>query len=141
MKRYLVVANQTLGGRHLLDTLRERCQAGPCQVHILVPASVDPRSWSSHDNVSDHLAARRRLDTALARCEGLGAEVTGEVGDYRVLDAIGDALRQGSYDEIVLSTLPPGLSRWLGMDLVRRVERSVRIPVTHVIGTAEPAAH
>ena len=77
--------------------------------------------------------AKERLDDALRRLGSLGAEsVTGEVGDERPLDAIRDAVRESNYDEIVLSTLPPGISRWLRMDLPHRVERSFDIPVVHV---------
>ena len=61
----------------------------------------------------------------------------GEVGDESPLAAIKDVLREKEFDEIIVSTLPPGISRWLGQDLVSRVERSFAIPVTHVIGDAE----
>jgi hypothetical protein len=62
----------------------------------------------------------------------------GEVGDERPLDAIRDALREGSYDGIILSTLPAGVSRWIGMDLPHRAERTFSLPVTHVIAESEP---
>lgn len=137
MTRYLVVANQTLGGEHLLERLRACVAEGPCAFHVLVPASADPTEWM-HDEVSDRLLARRRLEEALERFGDLDAEVTGEVGDHRPVDAIHDALRREAFDGIILSTLPAGVSRWLRLDTVSRVERAVDLPVTHVV--AEDAA-
>ena len=133
MKRYLVVANQTLGGDHLLELLRERIAEGPCEVHTLVPATVDQTHWTS-DEETDRDLARRRLDIALHRFADLGVDATGEVGDHLVVDAILDVLRREHFDEVILSTLPVSVSRWLRLDIVSRVERAVDVPVTHVIG-------
>jgi hypothetical protein len=83
--------------------------------------------------------ARQRLDEALARFGAMGAEADGEVGDANPLEAVGDTLRDGKFDEIILSTLPPGASRWLKQDLPHRVERSFELPVTHIVGEPEPA--
>jgi hypothetical protein len=69
------------------------------------------------------------------RVSGLGVEVEGEVGDGNPMLAIGDAIRdRGPFDEIILSTLPPGLSKWLRLDLPHRVASSFAIPMTHVVG-------
>ena len=133
MKRYLIVANQTLGGDHLMDLLRERVEAGPCTLHTLVPATVDHTDWTS-DEESDRELAQRRLDLALDRFGRFDVEVTGEVGDHLVVDSLLDVLRRERFDEVILSTLPPGISRWLRLDLISRVERAVDVPVTHVIG-------
>ena len=133
MKRYLVVANQTLGGDHLLELLRERVAQGPCAIHTLVPATVDQTHWTS-DEDTDRALAQRRLSVALERFADLDADVTGEVGDHLVVDGILDVLRREHIDEVVLSTLPSGVSRWLRLDLVSRVERAVDVPVTHVVG-------
>lgn len=132
MQRYLVVANQTLGGEHLMERLRASVAAGPCRLHVLVPASTDPNMWT-HEQAHARAAAAERLETALERFRALGVEVSGEVGDVRPLDAILDVLAREPFDEVILSTLPPGISRWLRMDLVRRVERAVDIPVTHLV--------
>lgn len=65
----------------------------------------------------------------------------GEVGDPRPLQAIDDVLLRGErFDGIVLSTLPPGISRWLRLDLPHRVEAQLGLPVTHLVGEPEPAA-
>ena len=139
MRQYLVVANQTLGGAHLLSALQQRAAAGPCHIHVLVPAGPDPHGWSS-DEAGDTAAAQRRLDAAMESMRSLGAEVSGEIGDPRPVDAVSDALRAGSYDEIILSTLPVGVSRWLRMDLLHRLSRAVDdVPITHIAAEHEPA--
>jgi hypothetical protein len=134
MRRYLVVANQTLGGDHLLSLLRELGDE-PSTFRVLVPASPPgDHLWTEAEAIA---LARRRLDVALERFRKLGIEVTGEVGDGRPLQAIDDALSRESFDEIVLSTLPPRLSRWLKLDLVHRVESAYGLPVRHVIAPPE----
>jgi hypothetical protein len=136
VRRYLVVANQTLGGEHLTDAVRDRLAAGDCTFHILVPATspADHAVWTEGEAVA---VARQRLERALFRFRELRAEADGEVGDPSPLEAIQDALRDERFDEIILSTLPPGISRWLGQDLNHRVERSVDVPLIHVVGEPE----
>jgi GABA permease len=134
MRRYLVVANQTLGGGHLLALLRELAEE-PSTFHVLVPASppVD-HTWTDAQAI---VIARTRLETALERFRAVGIEATGEVGDGRPLQAIDDALARDSFDAIVLSTLPPRLSKWLRLDLVHRVQTSFGLPVHHVVSHRE----
>jgi GABA permease len=139
MPRYLVVANRTLGGEHLLAKVRECLVAGPGEFHVLVPASHPARDFTWTEG-SDRAAAEERLAEALARFRAAGATVTGEVGDAQPLDAIGDVLRREKFDEIILSTLPPGVSRWLGQDLPHRVERQFKLPTHHVVAAAEVTA-
>ena len=136
MRRYLVVANQTLGGSHLIDKVRETLAAGPCAFHVLVPATPPGHfaTWTEGEALA---VAQERLDTALTRFKELGAEAAGEVGDPDPLQAIADAMRERPFDEIILSTLPPGASRWLRQDLPHRVERSFSVPVTHVVAEVE----
>ena len=136
MKDYLVVANQTLGGDHLLDELRRRVAQGPCRIHVVVPANLS-EGWTTTE-AEARAAARERLNQAVERFSELGVEVDGRVGDERPLDAMRDALREVSCDEIILSTLPAGVSRWLGMDLVSRASRTFPVPVTHVEATEVP---
>lgn len=137
MRSYLIVANLTLCEPHLLETVRDRMDAGACKFHVLVPASPDPTSGVIWTEADTRAAARERLDKMLAVLEDAGCQAIGEVGDIRAIDATLDALRQADYDEIIVSTLPPGVSRWLKLDLVSRLERAVDVPVTHVV--AEPA--
>ena len=133
MRRYLVVANQTLVGEHLVKEVRTRLASGRCQFHVLVPAThpEDHAVWTEGEAQG---IARRNLARALDLFRKVGASADGEVGDENPLTAIRDVLREQEFDEIILSTLPPGLSRWLGQDLVSRVDRAFAIPVTHVVG-------
>ncbi|MGH9224790.1 MAG: hypothetical protein ACRD2W_13670 [Acidimicrobiales bacterium] len=138
MRRYLIVANQTLGGQPLADKVRELMAGGPCRFHVVVPATHPHHhiTWTEGEAVA---IARHRLDEALERLRALGADVDGNVGDGRPVDAVGDAIRAGPsgepYHAILLSTLPPGLSRWLNQDLPHRLERAFELPVIHVTAT------
>jgi hypothetical protein len=67
------------------------------------------------------------------------AAVTGEVGDISPVRAIADALLAAEFDEIILSTLPPGPSRWLRQDVVHRVRRTFAVPCTHIVADPDPA--
>lgn len=133
MRHYLIVANQTLLGDPLLARVTECMAAGPCDFHVVVPAThapgrpvqVEARDWAF---------AARRLRDGLERFRALGAEVEGEVGDSRPLDAIRDVmLHAPPFDAIILSTLAPGLSRWLHQDLPRRIHRAFELPTITVM--------
>jgi GABA permease len=134
VRRYLVVANQTLGGVDLLSLLRELA-GQPSSFHVLVPATP-PRDhlWTEGEA---RTIARRRLDDALERFRSVGLQASGEVGDERPLQAIDDVLADREFDEIVLSTFPPGMSRWLRLDLPHRVRAAYGLPVRHVIAARE----
>jgi GABA permease len=134
--RYLVVANETLAGGNLLSRLRQLGAGESCRLHVLVPATAPPdHVWTEGETID---VAQRRLDTALDRFRELDAEVDGEVGDARPLQAIADVFERGeAFDGIVLSTLPPNLSRWLKLDLPHRVESTFGLPVIHVVGSRE----
>lgn len=139
MRRYLVVANQTLLGDPLLDRVRECIAAGPCRFHLVVPATHAPGRAGQYEG-RDHAFAAARLNDGLARFRALGIEVEGEVGDARAMDAIRDALRlAGPFDEIILSTLPPGLSRWLRQDLPHRIARTFELRTSTVVMTKAAA--
>jgi hypothetical protein len=133
-RRYLVVANQTLGGAHLLSLLRELAEQ-PSSFHVLVPATP-PRDhlWTEGEA---RTIAHRRLDDALERFRSVGIEATGEIGDERPLQALDDVLEREAFDEIVLSTFPPGMSRWLRLDLPHRIQATYQLPVRHVIAARE----
>lgn len=137
MRRYLVVANQTLGGVHLLSLLRELAEQ-PSSFHVLVPATP-PRDhlWTEGEA---RTIAHRRLDDALERFRSVGIEATGEVGDEHPLQAISEALEGEDFDEIVISTFPPGMSKWLRLDLLHRVAATYRLPVRHVIAPRDRVA-
>jgi hypothetical protein len=138
-QHYLVVANQTLNSSHLLQAVVTLVGDEPAHVHLLVPATParDQLTWTEGEANS---IAQRRLQRALELYRCLPGMVDGEVGDGNPLHAVRDQLDAGKhFDLIVVSTLPPGLSRWLRQDLARRIQRSCGLPVQHVVAPA-PAA-
>ena len=138
MARYLIVANQTLAADQLMDRVRQICSEGPCSFHVVVPAT-HTRDHAFYTEGASHAVAEKRLEAALERFRAIGAEADGEVGDQSPFLAVRDCiLADGSYDGVILSTLPPGVSRWLKQDLPHRLERTFGLPVTHLTGTYEP---
>lgn len=131
MRRYLVVANQTLAGHQLLDWVRGCREVEPCWFYVVVPATVTQQGTTMAVSEARALA-RRRLAGAIARLEAEGASVGGEVGDASPLRAVLHVLRRARFDEIVLSTLPAE-SRWLAEDLPSRVGLVTGLPVTHLV--------
>src|SRR5258708_4207112 len=93
-------------------------------------------AWSEG---SAHAATKVRMTEAMDRLRDAGLKVTGSVGDANPVAAVSDAvLASSNYDEIIVSTLPPGISHWLGQDVPRRVAHEhPRIAVVHVV--SEPA--
>lgn len=136
MRHVLIVANLTLAGEQLWEAVQERLDLGPCRFSVLVPASHPPFSgtWTAEEMRQE---AAERLERALTRLHELGAHADGRVGDSRVIDATFDAIRETRYDEIIVSTLPPGVSRWLKLDVISRLRRVATVPVTHVVGELE----
>lgn len=136
MKKTLIVANQTLGGQALSDLVRDGSDEN-ATFHVLVPATpAGDHSVPDDDAIA---VAQIRLGQALLRFEQVGAQVTGEVAVHEPLDAIEQALDANSYDGIIISTLPPGASRWLHLDLPRRVGRKFDLPVVTVEAAADAA--
>jgi hypothetical protein len=128
----LVVAHQTAATSALLDAVRARARRGPVTFHLVVPRNphgmhkvVDPQDTGDDE-------ANEVLEQALPKLSAAaGAAVTGSLGDAEPLSAIQDAINLGSYDEIIISTLPRRVSRWLKLDLVSKT-RGLGLPVTHV---------
>ncbi len=128
----LVVAHQTAATPALLDAVRERARSSPAVFHLVVPHQAHGihKLSGSHDDAGDE--AQQVLDTALPKLsEAAGTRVSGSLGDSEPLSAIQDAVNLGDYDEIIISTLPARLSRWLKLDLVSKT-RALGLPVTHV---------
>lgn len=131
MRSYLIVANQTLASRSLADAIADRMADGPVRTHVVVPLSrIGGRlTW---DEEASRMAAQDRLDAVLARLRALGAEADGEVGDPDPVMAVRDAVRNREIDEVIMSTLPSGVSRWLGEDIPGRLRDALSVPVTVV---------
>ena len=131
--RILVVAHQTAATQPLLDAVKARAQQGATSFHLVVPRQ--PHGLNKVLDPDDHgrEEAERVLADALPKLsEAAGHEVTGEIGHHEPLMAIQDAINLGAYDEIIISTLPLGVSRWLRLDLISKT-RALGLPVTHVL--------
>jgi len=136
----LVVAHQTAATPGLLDAVHERAKRSPASFHLVVPRQphgmhkvVDPQDAGEGE-------ARDALSAALPKLsEAAGQQVTGSLGDPEPLSAIQDAVNLGHYDEIIISTLPRRVSRWLKLDLVSKA-RGLGLPVTHVEATEKVTA-
>jgi hypothetical protein len=124
----LVVANVTATSEELLEALRERAARDSCRFTLIVPApGVGPPGRE---------AAEKTLAEALDHFRAAGLQVEGAIGDHDPIAAVTDKFDPQKYDEIVISTLPTGVSKWLQVDLPHRIERTTGVPVTHVV--AEP---
>ena len=154
MRRYLVVANQTLHRAELQEELRKRMSAGPCSFFVLVPntraAHYDavaaggvlpqPGMWwwvtdyappATDEEATEQ--AQQRLSQMLAGLAELGVAVQGDLGSSSPLEAMELVLADHQFDEIIVATLPQTISRWLGSDLPHQAERRFGLPVTTVI--------
>jgi hypothetical protein len=154
MRRYLVVANQTLQAAELRDELGKRISAGPCSFFVIVPdtkaAQYDPVAaggvlpqpgmwwWATYyaRPATDEEAtaqARERLSLMLDGLAALGVPAEGDLGGPDPLEAIGKACAHRQFDEIIMTTLPQHVSRWLRADLPHQAQRRFGLPVTTII--------
>jgi len=140
--KVLVVAHHTAATAPLLDAIRDRARQGPARFHLVVPRQPHGMDRVVNPHESGEDVAQRVLDDALPKlAEAAGGRVTGSIGDAEPLMAIEDAVNLGGYDEIIISTLPLGISRWLKLDLISKA-RGLGLPVTHVLAPShhqEPA--
>jgi hypothetical protein len=139
--RILVVANETVGGRALLQGIERRTRGRRAAVRVIAPALVESRIKFALADVDEaRELARARLEKSLAALAQLGIEATGDVGDADPNLAIEDALRTFPADELIISTHPPDRSSWLEDQVVERAQRQLELPVTHVVVDLEAEA-
>jgi hypothetical protein len=134
--RVLVVANRTAATPALVDAVRERAEQGLATFTLLVPASahglhrvVDPEDQGASE-------AEQTIEQALPMLEeAAGSEFEALVGVAEPLAAIQDAVNLHGFDELIISTLPSHVSRWLHLDLPRKAA-GLGLPVTTVTARA-----
>ena len=141
--RVLVVANETVGGRALLDELKTRLASRErSEVLVVTPplAGSAAEHWSS--DIDKGIAeAQSRLDASVASMRAAGIRVRGQLGDHHDPNqAIEDALREFAADEVVISTHTPKRSRWLESGVVEKARAELPQPVTHVVVDLEAEA-
>jgi hypothetical protein len=130
--RVLVVANKTAATEPLIDAVRERAARGPAVFTLLVPNAAHGLHRVVDPEDQDTSEAQGVLDHALPLLsDAAGGTVEGIIGSPNPHLAVEDAVNAGSYDEIILSTLSPRLSRWLRMDLPRKLA-PLGLPITTV---------
>jgi hypothetical protein len=145
-RRYLVIANQTLADRLAELGFGQRLEAGPSSFYMLVPntdhgdpatriARSAPIGAPVADATADHLHtehAQHRLGQLLNDLHNLGADADGDIGEADPIAAVDNLLATREFDEIILSTLPQHVSKWLRMDLPHRLHRHTGLPVTTI---------
>ena len=163
MHRCLVVANQTLGGAHLLRVVRDRVDHDRGRFYIVVPTiepSMETRDWDRGLSITErdwidsgmqpspevlaaarrreamvgpaHSRAESRLTQMIQKIESVGGRAEGEVGGPDPATAVEDALQRLECSEVIISTLPAGISSWLKTDLPERISSMTDAPVTTI---------
>jgi hypothetical protein len=128
-RNILVVATVTANSEELQAALRARAERSPIAFTLIVPATGLGRAGRE--------SAAVQLAVALESLRAAGLQVQGRVGDSDPILAVYDVFEPARFDEVIVSTLPPGVSRWLQCDLPHRVASVTGLQVTHVV--AQPA--
>jgi hypothetical protein len=129
----VVLANETMASRSLVDLVRDRAQKGDEPRLVLVaPTAKASAGLVAYDDVLRD-AAQHRIDTAIAALAKDGVQAEGEVMDPDPFNAAMDAVREFRPSEIIISTHPETRSGWLRRDLVERVQEAAGVPVEHVV--------
>jgi phosphopantetheine adenylyltransferase len=135
VKHVLVIANETVAGRSLIDALRRRATEGPLRVTVICPINQPREGYVVYEDTR-RAAAGRRLERTLSALREAGIPASGLVVEADPVAAVRDALAQLEPvpDEIVVSTHPRQKSGWLRRNVVERIERAAEgRPVEHVV--------
>ena len=130
-RKVLVIANETVAGRELMDAVKERAEGG--EVLVVAPALNTRLRHLFADVDKAREAAEGRLHESLKHLEEAGIHARGAVGDTDPVRAMGDALFEFDADEIIISTHPPGRSNWMEKGVVERAREETDVPITHVV--------
>lgn len=147
----LIVANETLGGSDLRAAVEQRIAEGCERFHLVVPVPLGPPPAiaigmattevvmiSDLDLPDQRVVAAERLEDGLAWLRELGCAAEGEIAASDAIGVVRGIVEQGEVTEIIVSTLPSRISRWLRQDLPSRIARAVETPVAVVTPADEP---
>ena len=133
MANILVVANRTAECEELQQALMDRAAKGDARFTLVVPSAHG--FAKAADPAEGIPEAQHHVDNAVKKLREAGLEVEARLGDPDPVAAVQDAHNAGSYDEVIVSTLPTHLSKWLRVDLPRKAAHATGLPVTHVVGS------
>jgi hypothetical protein len=137
-RRYLILMNESVGGPALMQAVEDRIRRGPCRFHLVVPGPPPATgmesilsAYAGEVRAKDDWAgsAERRLEVELAGLRAVGANVDGAIGHHDPVRAIEEALKDGTFDEVILCLLPLVISHLDDPGLPDRVSRHVDLPV------------
>ena len=131
-RHILVVANVTAASDQLVLALKEMTAQQPATFTLLVPATI---AGGGRDQ------AVAALEDALDRFTEAGLTTIGQLGDADPLVAVSEAFDPREIDEIVVSTLPLGSSKWMHAGLPERIAKLTGAPVTHIVARPAPLPH
>lgn len=138
--RVLVVAYRTAATPVLIEAVRQRAARTPCTFTLVVPRTPHGLDRLTDPEDTDTAEAQNVLDLALPLLdEAAGGHVDGMIGDPDPVNAVQDAVNLQGFDEIIISTLPTRVSRWLRLDLPHKVG-GLGLPVTTVVATERAVA-
>ncbi|MFZ1155939.1 MAG: hypothetical protein WAN93_13665 [Solirubrobacteraceae bacterium] len=132
MKEVLVVANRTLSGEKLLETVRELASAGDVAFRLVVPQTKPTAGLVIYDEAVRE-SAQIRVDLAMSLLANEGIAASGEIGDPDPFLATMDAIAERRPDEVIVSTHPVTQSGWLRRDLIERIQNASGLPVRHIV--------
>ena len=138
-RHVLVIANETVAGRSVIEALKRRSEDGSIRVTVICPVNQPREGYVIYEDTR-HAAAQRRLDQTLRLLREAGISAHGLVVESDPVDAVRDALAQlePPPDEIVVSTHPQQRSGWLRRNVVERVQSAAKeLPVEHVVVDVE----
>jgi hypothetical protein len=135
----LVVANETLAGRELIEAVKRRAAQGPIRVVVIAPVNDPGAGYVVYEHTRRG-AAGRRLDGTLAALQAAGIPAHGGVFGGGPLAAVKDMLAQEHVDELIVSTHPEARSGWLRRDLIDEIRKAAEgRPVEHVVADVAAA--
>jgi hypothetical protein len=135
MANVLVMANRTAESPELLEALKERAAKGDAAFTLVIPSTPHGISWAADMSAGEDEAEHHR-EAFMEELRGEGLDIKdARIGDPDPLAAAQDAVNLGDFDEVIVSTLPLKISKWLKLDMPSKVRAATGLPVTHVVAS------